>query len=145
MKSEYSSGGVVIRKEHSALKVLLIKDIYGRWTWPKGHIEEKETQEETCVREIEEEVGLKKIKVLRKLGEQHYSFERASDRIKKTVHVFLVLSEVGESVRIQRSEVADAVWYSPSEAEKIADYEGAAGFIHRAVELFRKEEIEEKE
>jgi len=48
-KREFSSGGIVIKKVKSTIKVLLIKDGYGHWTWPKGNIERGETLKEAAI------------------------------------------------------------------------------------------------
>ena len=41
------------------MKFLLIRDFHGNYGFPKGHTEKGETLEETALREIREEVGLK--------------------------------------------------------------------------------------
>ncbi len=42
------------------MEVLLIKHKNGgHWAFPKGHVEKKETESETALREIKEETGLK--------------------------------------------------------------------------------------
>ncbi|MBT4495853.1 transcription antitermination factor NusB, partial [bacterium] len=58
---EYSAGGVVYRKEGDDYKFVMIYDAYDKWTFPKGHIEENEDQEKAAVREVSEEVGVKKL------------------------------------------------------------------------------------
>ena len=39
-------------------KVLLIQQIEGHWGFPKGHMEDFETESETAIREVKEETGL---------------------------------------------------------------------------------------
>ncbi|MBR6598855.1 MAG: NUDIX domain-containing protein, partial [Oscillospiraceae bacterium] len=59
MLYEKSCGGVVYRKSHGNLEILLIKHINsGHWSFPKGHIEANETEQETALREIKEETGI---------------------------------------------------------------------------------------
>ena len=41
---EFSAGGIVIKGKKDDLEVLLIKDGYGRWTWPKGKIDKVNPQ-----------------------------------------------------------------------------------------------------
>ncbi|MBU4310579.1 NUDIX domain-containing protein, partial [bacterium] len=50
-KREFSAGGIVIKREKSKIKVLLIKDGYGKWTWPKGNIDKGESSEDAALRE----------------------------------------------------------------------------------------------
>jgi len=56
---EISAGGVVYRKEGDRLELLMIEDRYGKWTLPKGKQEAGEEVEETALREIREETGLR--------------------------------------------------------------------------------------
>ena len=56
---EKSCGAVIFRKNKNDVKLLLVKNHNGRhWSFPKGHIEENETEEETAIREIKEETNL---------------------------------------------------------------------------------------
>lgn len=56
-----AAGGVVWRRGPNGLEVLLIhRPRYGDWSFPKGKAKgESESDEETAVREVEEEVGLR--------------------------------------------------------------------------------------
>lgn len=59
MTYEESCGGIVYRKFHGNTEILLIKHIKsGYWSFPKGHVENGETEEETAKREIKEETGI---------------------------------------------------------------------------------------
>lgn len=57
---EHSAGGVVVRTGLRADQplVLLIRDSYDNWGFPKGHIESGEPAEHAAAREVEEETGL---------------------------------------------------------------------------------------
>ena len=60
MKKEKSCGAVVYRQGETGVEVLIIKHKNGgHWAFPKGHVEKKETEPETALREIKEETGLK--------------------------------------------------------------------------------------
>lgn len=59
MTHEKSCGGIVYRKFHGNTEILLIKHVKsGYWSFPKGHVENGETEEETAKREIKEETGI---------------------------------------------------------------------------------------
>ena len=58
---ELSSGGIVTKLRNSKMRILLIKDPYGKWTWPKGKIDKGETPLDAAKREVGEETGLKNI------------------------------------------------------------------------------------
>ncbi len=55
---EHSSGGVVARHMDGAVHLLLIRDPYGKWGLPKGHVEDGESSREAALREVREETGL---------------------------------------------------------------------------------------
>ncbi len=57
-REEWSAGGVVLRRIRGRLHVLLIKDPYGNWGLPKGHLEGAEKAQEAGLREVGEETGL---------------------------------------------------------------------------------------
>ncbi len=138
MKREYSSGGVIIRRNAQGLSVLLIKDSYRHWTWPKGKIEKGETPADTALREIAEEVGLSKVRVIDKIDVVEYFYRRDQKLIFKSVYVFVLESEDGEEVRVQHAEIEDARWFSPAEALKKIDYTGAREVLQKALDRFQK-------
>src|SRR5207245_6680827 len=75
---EPTAGGVVYRKSSKDVtEILLIQDSKGRWTIPKGHIEEGENPRQTAQREITEETGLAEMKVGPWLGKINFRYRRA--------------------------------------------------------------------
>ena len=54
MKHEKSCGCIIIEDK----KVLLIKQTNGVWGFPKGHVEENETELQTAEREVKEETNI---------------------------------------------------------------------------------------
>lgn len=59
MKYEKSCGAVVFTRLKGKIQYLLIISLEGIYGFPKGHVEAGESEEETALREIYEEVGLK--------------------------------------------------------------------------------------
>ena len=58
LRQEKSCGAVIFRVDEGRVRFLLTKSLRGVWGFPKGHMEGNETEHETAVREIREEVGL---------------------------------------------------------------------------------------
>jgi 8-oxo-dGTP pyrophosphatase MutT (NUDIX family) len=136
VKRHFAAGGVIIKREGSLLKVLLIKDSYGHWTWPKGHVEEGETPEETALREIFEETGLKQIKILSLLGKQEYYYTLAGEEIFKTVHIFLVEETADEPLNIQTQEIEEGRWFAPEEALDTIEYKGSRDLLEKGLNIY---------
>ncbi|MBI2049952.1 MAG: NUDIX domain-containing protein [Candidatus Staskawiczbacteria bacterium] len=64
MPKEKSAGAVIFRMENSQPYYLLLHYYSGHWEFAKGHIEEGESYEETIKREIEEETGIKDVRII---------------------------------------------------------------------------------
>ena len=64
MHVEKSAGAIIFRKEEGNLCYLLLHYQSGHWDSLKGHIEKEESMEETVRREVEEETGIKDIKII---------------------------------------------------------------------------------
>ncbi len=82
----------------------------GEWVFPKGHLEEGESLEETARREVEEETGLHP-RLLFKAGEVDYFLEGDHYR----VHLFAMEAE-GSTPAWERHKGLDAFLFSPEEA-----------------------------
>ncbi|HLZ14924.1 MAG TPA: NUDIX domain-containing protein [Candidatus Saccharimonadales bacterium] len=89
---ETTAGGVIFRrdKETNKVEILLIQDAKDRWTIPKGHVEEGEEPKQTAEREINEETGLKQMKVFNWLGKVNFRYRRGQVLVLMTMHIYLV-------------------------------------------------------
>ena len=65
------------------------------WSFPKGHLEDGETEQQAAIREVREETGIS-ARVLEPLGEIDFWFMADGRRIHKTVHHFLMVRMSGE-------------------------------------------------
>ncbi len=55
---EKSCGAVVFTRINNEIKYLLISNLTGIYGFPKGHVEQGETEEQTALREVFEETGV---------------------------------------------------------------------------------------
>ena len=55
---EKSCGAILYTRDNGNIEYLVIQNIGGIFGFPKGHMEENETDMETAIREIYEEVGI---------------------------------------------------------------------------------------
>ncbi len=97
---------------------LIVKLIAGHWAFSKGHIEEGETEIQAGKRELFEEVGIKKCKVLNKIFfKESFSYKKQGSFITKNVKYFLGFVK-NKNVKIDGREVVDFEWLTFRDALK---------------------------
>ncbi len=128
MKREFSAGGVLFKNG----LVLLIKNPSGVWTFPKGNVEEGEKPEDTAIREVLEETGVKG-EILDYLGEIHYWYQLRGEKIFKTVKYYLMRYREGEPK--PSWEVKDAKFFPVNEAKRLLKYKGDREIYERAIKI----------
>ncbi len=127
---EKSCGAIIIYKvNENNHKVLLVKNHNGRyWSFPKGHVEKGETEEETAIREIKEETGLD-VEIVD-------SFREVSDycpfgRIKKRV-VFFMAQTFSTDVKVQKEEIDSYIWVDLNDVHNKCTYDNDLRVIKKA-------------
>ncbi len=137
---EYTAGGLVYRKVGDKMEFLLIKDLKERWSIPKGHVESGETLEQTAVREIGEETGLKSLEIIDKLDKIHFFYRMEGKLIFMTTFVFLIEStDPDEEVIAENSEgIIDVKWFSDIEAHDLIEYKDTKALLEMALEKIKK-------
>lgn len=147
MKREISAGGVVFHiitapkaQQSAKFEILLIKDSYGRWALPKGHIGDTikgETSEQAALRECSEETGIpaEHLRIIEKLGDIKYFYQLKGERIFKIVTFFLIESSSAELK--PQWEVQDAQWFEPEQAVAKNEYANSTEIIKSAVKKIR--------
>jgi 8-oxo-dGTP pyrophosphatase MutT (NUDIX family) len=126
---EKSCGALIFYRNKQGVRVLLVKNHNGRyWSFPKGHIELDETEEETAVREIKEETNLD-VKIID-------GFREVSDycpfgNIKKRV-VFFLAQAFTDDVVDQPEEIDSHIWVDIQQARKNCTYENDLRVIDKA-------------
>lgn len=140
---EPTAGGVIYR--HSAdgkvVEILLIQDSKGRWTIPKGHIEEGETARQTAEREIGEEVGLKEMKVLDWLGKINFRYRRGNSLVLMTTEIFLVKA-LGKTDDIKPEKWMTSLgWMPVNDALEKIEYDDIGKLILLALKKIRQSDF----
>ncbi len=131
---EESSGGIIYRREGDNYFFALILDSYGKWTFPKGHIDGKESAEQAAVREIGEEIGIHNLDNKGHLDDLQLKVHKPEQQpFRKLVHVFL-FETTDTELKPQMSEVKDARWYGPQEAHDIIGYEETKNIFRQVLD-----------
>ncbi len=134
---EHSAGGVVVRATREADQplVLLIRDSYDNWGFPKGHIESGEPADRAAVREVEEETGLSGLEVRGLVDTIDWWFRFRGRLIHKVCDFYLMVVQPGAPANTtpQRAEGISACEWLPYEAalERLS-YVNARGVLSRA-------------
>ena len=133
-KFEYeNSCGAIVFNENTE-KILLVKMHNGNWGFPKGHIENNETKEETAIREVHEETNVN-IKIIPDF-EREIKYIPNEKTIKK-VTIFAGITQ-DEEVTIDTFEIEDFQWCTYEEALKLVTYKLQKDVLENARKVFIK-------
>lgn len=133
---DVSSGGVITRSDGQALEVILVgRARPERWSIPKGTPLPGETLEETAMREVREETGLR-VQILERLGDITYWFSARGVRHHKTVHFYL-LEAVGGNLEDHDWENDYVAWVSEVDARQRMSFASEIAIVERAIERSR--------
>ncbi len=112
MKYEKSCGCIVIDNN----KVLLVKHNEGHWDFPKGHVENNETEIQTAIREVKEETNIDV-----EVNEKHrYTIEYSPEEGVWKEVVYFIATKKTDIIIPQKSEVEKVEWFLFNKAiEKI--------------------------
>lgn len=127
---EKSCGAVVINGERENLRVLLVKNRNAaHWSFPKGHIEKGENEQQTAIREIWEETGLD-VSIINGFREtsDYYSFGSAKKRV-----VFFLARSYTKRVTLQMEELSSYIWATYEQALKLFEFKNNITILKRAV------------
>ncbi len=134
---EERSAGAVIYRDSPGGRLYLLLQNAGRWDFPKGGVEKGESELQTVIREVEEETGLKDLKMVhgfRKVIE--YFYRRDKKNIHKQV-VYLLASTRSDKVKISFEHQGYA-WFPYPEALERASYDNSKVTLTEAEKFIRK-------
>lgn len=116
---EKSCGAIVYTNVNGERLYLVEQMLGGHWGVPKGHVEENETEEETALREIKEEVGLD---VIIESGFRTVETYSPKDGFIKDVVYFVAYSKSMDTT-MQAEEVRDIKWVRIKEATDLIEFQ----------------------
>jgi 8-oxo-dGTP pyrophosphatase MutT (NUDIX family) len=103
------------------------------WVLPKGTPNTSESLEETALREVAEETGLK-VRIVARIGAIEYFFVSDGTRIHKTVHFFL-MEATGGDLGGHDHEFESVRWLPIAEAESLLTHDTERSMVARAAAI----------
>lgn len=109
LKKEISCGCIIIKND----KVLLVYEKNRNfWGFPKGHMEDGESEIQTALREVKEEVGLDVQIDISKRYTLNYIINNEIDK----TSIFYIATPINENIVMQESEIENIKWCNFDEA-----------------------------
>jgi len=128
-----AAGGVIMRPspEGEGITLALVhRPRYDDWSLPKGKAERGETDEQTALREVEEETGLR-CRLVRLLGDAHYTDNRGRPKV---VRYWLMEPEDPAALEaVPNDEVDELRWCTPAVADDLLSYDHDREIVQAAV------------
>ena len=109
---EKSCGGVVFTRQNGEIHYVIIRHLGGHWGFPKGHMEQGETEAQTALREIREEVGLQCTLMEGFRQQDQYPLPKKPGTMKQVVYFLAEYAD--QAICIQPEEIS-AVYLLPFE------------------------------
>ncbi len=136
MKYEKSCGAVCFIEKEDILKVLIVQHkLGGHWAFPKGHVEQNETELQTAAREVLEETGVEISFIDGFRIENTYN---PTKNICKTVVYFVAQSETEKTVP-QPEEIRNVYFENVEKAKDILTYEADRKMLAKAIDFYNQQ------
>lgn len=108
MKFEKSCGAVVFSNN----KVLIIEHNFGHISFPKGHVEDNESEIDTAIREVKEETGID----IEIINNKRYSLRYSpKNNVSKEV-IYFIGKKIGGELKPQFEEIASCYFVDKDKA-----------------------------
>ena len=114
-------------------QVLIIKQSNGDWGFPKGHVEEDESEIETALREVKEETNLDVSIVSDKRHKMEYYIDRG---IFKEVILFLA-HPITSNLKKQDGEIDDVRWLNIDDALNLLTFDNSKNALKDLLNIER--------
>ncbi len=116
-------------------KVLMVKHNAGHCAFPKGHVEEGETEFETAIRETKEETGIDVEIISDKRFVNTYSPKE--DVIKDVI--FFIAKPLNIDLTRQESEIADLRWIDIDKASEYITFDDDRKLYLEVLDIYKNE------
>jgi 8-oxo-dGTP pyrophosphatase MutT (NUDIX family) len=127
------AGGIILRKENENTQILMIfRNKLQDWSFPKGHMADGETAEQTAIREVLEETGLT-VSVLKELPAHEYINNEGNPII---AHMFLMTTTDSTLLRVEhKGDILE--WVSTERAKDLISYDNLKMYLTKVLPLLQ--------
>ncbi len=134
LPKEELGGGIVVRKNGKKYLFALVHDVFGFWTFSKGHLEKGEKIEEGTMRELQEELGIKNLKLIKKIGENEYiASDPETGPTRRHVSYFLAETKEEKLVLESSGGLDDARWFTLEDVRNLKMYDDIKPILESAL------------
>ena len=111
-----ATGGIVTNKKNQILFIYR----KGKWDLPKGKMEKNESKKESALREVIEETGVKKLKIINFFSTTFHLIKVKREYFLKETHWYTMKTKYDGKLKPQKSEgIISAKWKTFDEALEI--------------------------
>ncbi len=133
MTYEISSGAIVFTRKNNNIYFVIIKSLEGYYGFPKGHIEEDESEIQAALREIREETGLD-VRICPGFKTiEEYPLPKKKDVMKRVI--YFVAEYEDREIRYQEEELQGAFLMTFEEAIDIFQFESSKRLLKKAMDF----------
>lgn len=133
MNWERSCGAVVYTRRDGEVRFVIVQEMAGAYSFPKGHMEGDETEEETARREVYEEIGIRPVFAEGFRAQDEYELAERPGWSKRVAYF---LADCGEEPLVPRpGEIRGIRLLTYEEALSLFEHEGTRRVLTQAREF----------
>jgi len=112
-----SSGGIVKNEQGELLMIYRNR----HWDLPKGKMENGESPALAAIREVEEECGVKNLKIIRQISSTYHIYFQNNECMKRTYWYAMICRDSAKPKPQAEEGIKEAKWMSKTDVKKLWD------------------------
>lgn len=112
------AAGGIVKNEQGKLLMIFRKH---HWDLPKGKMEKGESPAITAIREVQEECGVKNLRIVKETSSSFYVFFKNNECLKRTYWYEMICKDSAKPIPQVEEGIMEAKWMNRKDVKKIAD------------------------